>query len=222
MVFGRLIKMTGREIRSYFTRNYPHIDCSKLSITSTVAAKEIRHLEELVTSIVKPGFSALEIGSWRGMSAIAIATILKNYPDTKLVCVDTWEMYQGTDASRMWVREGRPDICRDFIQNIEALELTPWIEMLKGRSEYIIPTLSSSAQFDFAFIDGNHSLEYVQRDSLNTWPLIKEGGIMCGHDYSRKHPDVIKVIDQHFPQKSVTPSIWSVKKEISVDGRRGE
>lgn len=202
--------MTDREIKSYFTHNYPHIDFSKLSITSTVSAYEIRHLEELVNSIVKPGFRALEIGSWRGMSAVAIATILKNYPNTKLICVDTWEMYQGTDASRMWVREGRPDRCRDFIQNMEALELTLCIEMLKGRSERIIPTLDT--QFDFAFIDGNHDFSFVQTDVLNTWPLMKEGGIMCGHDYSRKHPDVIKVIDRLFLDRHVTGSIWSICK----------
>lgn len=202
--------MTSKEIKNYFTRNHPHIAYSSLNITSTVATKEIQHLEDLVSSLVKPGFTALEIGSWRGMSAIAIASVLKTYSNTKLVCIDTWEMYPGTDAQRMWVREGQPNIYQDFKHNVELLGLAPYIEMHRGHSEKIVPALGM--MFDFAFIDGNHSSKYVQRDVLNVWPLIKKDGIMCGHDYSRKHPDVVEVVNKHFPQRNITQSIWSIKK----------
>jgi predicted O-methyltransferase YrrM len=36
--------------------------------------------------------------------------------------------------------------------------------------------------FDCAFIDGNHSYEYVKKDYDNYYPLVKSGGIIAFHD----------------------------------------
>src|SRR5512139_6522 len=37
--------------------------------------------------------------------------------------------------------------------------------------------------FDFVFIDADHSLEAVERDIAAWRPKIKDGGLLCGHDY---------------------------------------
>ena len=36
---------------------------------------------------------------------------------------------------------------------------------------------------DFVFIDGDHSYEGVLKDCRTYYPLLKNGGIFCGHDY---------------------------------------
>jgi len=53
--------------------------------------------------------------------------------------------------------------------------------------------------FDFVFIDADHSYEGV-RDDIEAWrPLVKPGGLLCGHDYG--HPrigEVKRAVDEAF------------------------
>lgn len=41
-------------------------------------------------------------------------------------------------------------------------------------------------KIDFIYIDGNHDYEYVIQDLENYFPLVKEGGILAGHDIQAK------------------------------------
>jgi len=39
---------------------------------------------------------------------------------------------------------------------------------------------------DFIYIDGNHEYSFVKEDMENYYPLLKRGGILCGHDVGHK------------------------------------
>jgi predicted O-methyltransferase YrrM len=39
--------------------------------------------------------------------------------------------------------------------------------------------------FDFVFIDADHSLEAVEQDIIAWAPKVKDGGLLCGHDYGQ-------------------------------------
>ena len=56
---------------------------------------------------------------------------------------------------------------------------------------------------DFVFIDSNHDQEYVLED-LSLWePLVRSGGLLIGHDFSRRHKGVIRALIEYFtPEKS--------------------
>ena len=41
-------------------------------------------------------------------------------------------------------------------------------------------------RFDFIYIDGNHEYEYVLDDIKKSWKLLKEEGILAGHDIQYK------------------------------------
>jgi len=56
---------------------------------------------------------------------------------------------------------------------------------------------------DLVFIDANHQYLNVQRDILSWMPKIREGGIICGHDYGDRWPGVIKAVDELFPNKII-------------------
>jgi len=43
---------------------------------------------------------------------------------------------------------------------------------------------------DLAFIDGAHSYEFVANDSVKAIEMVRSGGVIVWHDYSRKCPDV--------------------------------
>jgi predicted O-methyltransferase YrrM len=57
-------------------------------------------------------------------------------------------------------------------------------------------------QVDFCFIDGGHMYETVSRDTENALALVKPGGIIMWHDYSRWWPGVQRCLDElvrHLP-----------------------
>lgn len=68
---------------------------------------------------------------------------------------------------------------------------------------------------DSIFIDANHSQEMVCRDILGWWGLLKEGGIMIGHDYSDEFMSVKNAVNSIFPRTFKTHTdtrFWSVIK----------
>lgn len=42
-------------------------------------------------------------------------------------------------------------------------------------------------QFDFIYIDANHSYESVSQDLKNWWPRLNSGGLIGGHDYLMRY-----------------------------------
>jgi hypothetical protein len=73
-------------------------------------------------------------------------------------------------------------------------------EMYLGTSlEPAVKTiLANSMEFDFGpwhrsvdlmFIDGNHSLAYVRKDSENAFRCVRPGGIVAWHDVDPTHPE---------------------------------
>lgn len=57
-------------------------------------------------------------------------------------------------------------------------------------------------QFDFVFIDGDHSYEQCKKDIENYLPLVKRGGFISGHNYHKAensaHPGVHISVDEIF------------------------
>jgi len=66
--------------------------------------------------------------------------------------------------------------------------------------------------FDLVFIDAEHDYESVKRDILTWEPLVKKGGIMCGHDYASREKEVIKAVDEIYGRDNIEVihpgSVW--------------
>lgn len=58
---------------------------------------------------------------------------------------------------------------------------------------------------DFVYIDANHHFEAVFQDCKVWYPKIKEGGIICGHDYNTNSTEdnVKGAVDEFFTGKQV-------------------
>lgn len=71
-------------------------------------------------------------------------------------------------------------------------------------------------QFDFIFIDGDHSYEQCRRDIVNFLRYVKPNGIFSGHNYHKDensaHPGVHLSVDEIFGDKvKLQPDfIWYV------------
>jgi hypothetical protein len=64
-----------------------------------------------------------------------------------------------------------------------------------GPAKFAIKALEDSS-LDFVYHDGDHKYEVVI-DELNTWKdKVKKGGLIGGHDFTRKKPGVIKAVEE--------------------------
>lgn len=61
---------------------------------------------------------------------------------------------------------------------------------------------------DLVFIDGNHDYEFC-RDDVAAWtPLVRSGGIVCGHDFCDECPGVKRAVEESGPFEIVGLSVW--------------
>jgi hypothetical protein len=135
----------------------------------------------------------LEVGSWKGASAVMIAERLK--PHLRwLVCIDTWlgspEFYtwgldDETRGGSLLRERGYPTVFHTFANNVLA----------SGHADVVAPFPISSIQAaevlafhkieaDVVYIDASHEHDAVLADLKAFGPLIRAGGIMWGDDWS--------------------------------------
>jgi hypothetical protein len=50
--------------------------------------------------------------------------------------------------------------------------------------------------FDLIYIDGDHSYESVKKDILISLPLLKNGGVLSGHDFNNQTQGVEKAVNE--------------------------
>mmetsp|Transcript_16717 Transcript_16717/g.42522 ORF Transcript_16717/g.42522 Transcript_16717/m.42522 type:complete len:467 (+) Transcript_16717:16-1416(+) len=62
---------------------------------------------------------------------------------------------------------------------------------------------------DLVFVDGKHTYDHVQRD-LHIWARkVKRGGVVCGHDFSPRHPGVVAAVLEKRAEMPVSLSLDS-------------
>lgn len=105
---------------------------------------------------------------------------------------------------REWTNVEMLYLVDKYANNFKQFDIA--VEILKpwnGRFEWVIgDSVASCArlpQLDFAYIDGDHSYEGVQRDIEAYWPKIKNFGVLCGHDYNTKWESlkgIVQAVDE--------------------------
>jgi hypothetical protein len=189
----------------------------------------------------------LEIGSWLGASALSFAQGLKEYNNSEgyITCVDAWLPFFDEEKNNDDVHKNMQallgsDIAYNiFNHNIATIAKSITCQHLRGNSENILPMLKKE-QFDIIFIDADHTYEPVKRDILNSIPLLKDGGIICGDDLNLQmfecdndlakksgdidfikdpktgrnfHPGVTLAVDEIFGKVSQHGGFWAIQKQ---------
>jgi predicted O-methyltransferase YrrM len=129
--------------------------------------------------------NVVEVGCFEGFGTIKLIDLLCSNKSSKVVCVDPFDdMYvKGIDE----FSDIDPIFCGQydkFINNIQHIKDKVIVE--RGYSEKILTKLDSK-NYDFIYIDGDHSENAVYKDGVNALRLIKSGGIILFDDYYWVH-----------------------------------
>jgi hypothetical protein len=166
----------------------------------------------------------IEVGSWKGKSASALATIVKelDFEVANIVCIDTW-----LGAAEFWTWglddktrglalnkvNGYPSVYYTFVKNMKAL----------GHDDIVAPLpLSSNEAFkvlrhhnikaDVIYVDASHEFEAVTQDMANAWEVLSSGGLLIGDDYNNTDwPGVVSAVN-NFGKAKLDGVVWSFKK----------
>lgn len=166
-----------------------------LNIYGFMMEPELQQIEKWAASVPKNGI-IVEVGSYKGRSAVAWAKSCD--PSVTVYCLDRFG-----------------DECfDDFKENTKDI---PNIIPIKCNVPYSMDSWVDQP-IDIFFLDGSHH-NPEDIDAINHFlPLIKKGGLICGHDYypvEGHTPDIIenvRLLEQKFNTPVNNPpstSLWS-------------
>lgn len=161
--------------------------------------------------------SIVEIGSWKGRSTRALGDHCRG----TVYVVDDWILPKEAQdqTNHELVVRGRADIIKEWRANLRDLLASHRVVLVRGDSSTTGAKVAKRLQggaADLVFIDADHSYNGVMLDILAYEPLVRDGGILAGHDYGqRSHPGVRQAVDEVFADRVQRGprSIWWVRVE---------
>lgn len=154
----------------------------------------------------------VELGVWKGRSFFTVAMGLSY--GSKLVGIDSFLpclMPHPFVPTENWIY----DHFRAVFNGVQELRIDLQIGSLSSDTATAAEGFSDLS-VDVVFIDADHSQAGFSRDIIAWTPKIKVKGLCCGHDYNPNFPDVVQLVDEYFPDRTIVPntSIWFARKTI--------
>ena len=199
--------MNNSDIKSFVvdlmgSNPYDGFDATKHKLSVTGWQSHHPWFEQIITPL-KPR-RILEVGTWRGASAIHMANIARRVDSqAQVLCVDTWlgshrDLWLNHEYRRQLdLKHGFPQQYFQFLANIVLSKLEDAIFPMPMTS-YAAGTILAEVgmTFDFAYIDAHHDEEEVLGDIRRFYALLRPGGIMMGDDYSPQERGVLKAVNR--------------------------
>lgn len=168
-----------------------------LTVEGWMSEEELKQIE-IWAAGVSPGGVIVEVGTYKGRSAIAWASSCN--PSVTLYCYDRFE---NEDV----------DCHQEFLENTKHLTN---MKSFKGSCPKQVKY--TGAPIDIFFLDASHG-DGMQLTRLinHHLPLMKKGSIFCGHDYTNACPAVMASVNflEELLGEEVTlypnTSLWSFR-----------
>ena len=177
---------------------------------------------EALKSLARGCKSAVDIGTFRGGTAHCLLEVM---PEGYVWTIDTFDGRSGGETITSWPRE---QLIKDVLNNLK--EFDGRFALAVGESS-AVSRVFHDRSIDLVFIDGAHDYNSVDRDIEHWIEKVREGGIICGHDYEKRmryipdecyeqhahldcclehncHPGVIKAVDKWFELVKTCNSLW--------------
>lgn len=177
--------------------------CKVTSVGHQTPMHELDVLTRIAqASGAKRPLRCLEVGSWVGESAIALAEGCPH--GSTIYCVDTW---QGSPSDWTGYIAQQYDPWEWFQKNVGDM-LGHTIKPCRGKSVDVAQSFGGESQeLDLIFIDGSHEAIDVA-DDIDAWfRHLSASGVMIGHDYCQQFPGVVEAVDAWFDQFGLQPEL---------------
>ena len=153
-----------------------------------------RPFERLSNLRNRGGLIGVEIGVAGGEHALSL---LKTLDIKKLYLVDPYDLYEEYEEGRSHYGIDQLSLSQtEIICRNKLREFDDRIVWIKKISSEAISTITEKV--DFVYIDGNHQEEFVVEDIKNYIRLLKNSGVIGGHDYyngfQREHDGVVSAV----------------------------
>jgi len=122
----------------------------------------------------KPNLRFLQIGVYTGDASEWLLTNILTDQSSILIDVDTWE---GSDELE------HKSISFSEVYEFYKKRMEPYenVRSIRNNSENFLG--SNKTNYDFIYIDGDHTEKAVYNDAIGAWSLLKTGGILAFDDY---------------------------------------
>jgi hypothetical protein len=146
----------------------------------------------------------IEIGVEKADNALSI---IKELPIEKLFLIDPYIPYEDELE--------HADHSADCAIAHDKLAEYSQVVWLRKTSESANKEFQNKEAFDFVYIDGNHTFEFVKKDIMLYYPLIRNNGLIGGHDYTPFYESVMRAVNEFAEQTelelhSVLPDWWFI------------
>ena len=154
--------------------------------------ERIKHAQNRCHKIMDRFGDAPTVGIETGVfGGTLCSTMMPMYPNLKLYGIDP---YREFSMRPEWPQERWDDLHNAVIKMME-----PW-----SSSWQLIrlPALEAATQFlsqsvDFAYLDDDHSYEAVKAELPVFEQIVREGGMLGGHDFNEAYPGVLEAVFEY-------------------------
>lgn len=196
-----------------------------LAIPGWMPEEELQVLERLAFTI-PPGGRMLEVGPFAGRSSWCWSKSVAQ--GVKIACVDIWDPQEHPYSPP--ASEGDEPVKPDF--GYRDADAPPWgtqamFEYYTRDCDNIVPIRARSPDdfsrwpensLDLVFLDGVHHNPVFNNDLRHWYARVKRGGVLCGDDCARTHPDVLWTVDDFCKEQgiafAVEHRIWMLQRPL--------
>jgi beta-1,4-mannosyl-glycoprotein beta-1,4-N-acetylglucosaminyltransferase len=146
------------------------------------SASQLDEITNLAKSVGHLQGAVLEIGCWEGKTTIALANSV--YPDV-VTAVETWKGNEDENPNHPTVHEARKrDIHKTFQNNVIVLTKGNVKDVVSHPTEFL---KNFQEPVKFCHINFNHDYYSVKDSIERVKPLLVEGGVICGDNFTSAH-----------------------------------
>jgi predicted O-methyltransferase YrrM len=148
----------------------------------------------------------LQIGTYTGDASVWLRENVLTNPTSYLTDVDTWE---GSDEAvhKEWDWQS--------VEQVYDEKVAKYSNVIKHKSKSVDFFNFTDKQYDFIYIDGDHTEDAVYLDACLAWPLLKSGGIMAFDDYHWNHESGL---DSMRPGPAIDRFVKENKDQLEILG----
>ncbi|MHA2055621.1 MAG: class I SAM-dependent methyltransferase [Candidatus Hodarchaeales archaeon] len=166
--------------------------------------KEYEHESIFLTELIleRKYKNIAEIGVFQGKLVRALLSMEGKDIIQKYIAVDPWLIVNESYGSS-WSKYPQERWDEMYFKVCKFIPYFPQLSVIRMVSEKAAK-LFWKGYFDLVYIDGDHRFPAALKDIATWTPLVKKGGIICGHDFLKyKNYGVIEAVDSYFGLENI-------------------